>query len=114
MTAVTRGILTAAARSVVEPAAHGDMLYVAIVHASDGIRLAAAGISRAAIVRQLADYVRRRCGDTLWADDARYVRTLLVRGELEAAVEVYFGRVGDRWGGEWLVTTAVAASAHSD
>jgi hypothetical protein len=104
---LTRDIRTVATRSVLKPAPHAGTLYVAIVHSSDGVRFCTAGVSRVELVRRLAEYVRRRSGHTLWANDARHVRSLLARRELEAAVEVYFGRVGDRWDGEWLVTTAI-------
>jgi hypothetical protein len=103
----TRDIRTVATRSVVKPAPHAGTLYVAIVHSSDGVRFCTARVSRVGLVRRLADYVRRRSDHTLWANDARHVRSLLARGELEAAVEVYFGRVGDRWDEERLVTTAI-------
>ena len=103
-------VRTVATRSVVGPTAHPGTLYVAIVHASDGVRFATAGASRVELVRRLADYVRSRGDHALWADDAHYVRSLLVRGELEAAVEVYFGLVGERWDEEWLVTGVVETS----
>jgi hypothetical protein len=112
MTAVTLlNVRTVATRSVVESAPHADTLYVAVVHAPDGVPFATAAPSRAAIVRQLAEYVRSRVNYALWADDARHVRSLLLRRELEAAVEVYFGRVGDRWDAEWLVTAAVVKAS---
>ena len=84
-------------------------LYVAVVHAADGVRFAAATESRAELVRRLAEYVRARGDAMLWADGARHLRALLIRGELEAAVEVYFGLVGERWDDESLVTAVVAA-----
>jgi hypothetical protein len=83
-------------------------LFVAVVHAADGVRLVATAVSRAEIVRRLAEYVRRRAVHVLRADHARHVRELLARGELEGAIEVYFGLVGERWDEEWLVTTALA------
>jgi hypothetical protein len=82
-------------------------LRVAVVHSSDGVRFATSGASRAEVVQRLADYVWPRAAHALWPDDARHVHSLMARGELEAAVEVYFGRVGTRWEPEWLVTTAV-------
>jgi len=82
-------------------------LFVAVVHAADGVRLVAAAESRAELVRRLAEYVRRRAVHVLRAQHARHVRELLARGELEGAVEVYFGLVGERWDDEWLVTTAL-------
>jgi hypothetical protein len=83
-------------------------LFVAVVHAADGVRLAVAADSRLDLVRRVAEYVRRRAVHMLREDHARHVRALLARGELEGAVEVYFGLVGERWDKEWLVTAAVA------
>ena len=83
-------------------------LFVAVVHAADGVRLVVAAESRPELVRRLAEYVRRRAVHVLRAAHARHVRELLARGELEGAVEVYFGLVGERWYEEWLVTTALA------
>jgi hypothetical protein len=105
-----RAIGTVATHSVVEPPTAARTLRIAIVHAWDGVRFAAAAASRAELVRRLADHVRRRAPHTLWPADARHVRSLLARGELEAAVEVYFGRVGERWEQEWLVTTAIVVT----
>ena len=82
-------------------------VFVAVVHAADGLRLATAAASRAELVQRLAEYVRRRAEHALRAEHARHVRGLLARGELEAAVEVYFGTVGERWDEEWLVTAAL-------
>jgi hypothetical protein len=82
-------------------------VFVAVVHAADGVRLAVAAGSRAELVRRLAEYAWRRAAHVLRAEHARYVRTLVARGEPEAAVEVYFGLVGERWDKEWLVTAAV-------
>jgi hypothetical protein len=86
-------------------------IYVAMVHAADGLRLVVAGASRAELVRRLAEYVRRRAVHMLTDEHARHVRGLLARGEMEAAVETYFGLVGERWDEEWLVTAAVASDA---
>jgi hypothetical protein len=91
-----------------EPGAQLGALYVAMVHAADGVRFAAVAESQAMLVRQLSTYVRQHAGDVLWPDHTRRVETLLTRGELESAVEVYFELVGGRWDKEWLVTTVVA------
>jgi hypothetical protein len=88
------------------PAGNGTR-FVAVVHAADGIRFAAVADSRLEVVRRLAEYTRRRAAHTLRPEHARHLRALLARGELEGAVEVYFGLVGQRWDKEWLVTTAV-------
>jgi hypothetical protein len=90
------------------PEGHTDTLYVAVVHAADGVRFAAVAESRHVLIRQVAAYVERRSADALWLDHARHVRTLVARDELESAVELYFDLVGDRWDKEWLVTTVAA------
>jgi hypothetical protein len=92
----------------------GAETFVAVVHAPDGIRLAAMADSRAELVRRLAEYVRRRATHVLHAEHARHVRALLARGELEVAVEAYFRLVGGRWEEEWLVTAALARDARCD
>jgi hypothetical protein len=102
-------------RRQISPAGRaGGGLFVAVVHASDGVRFAEVAGSRAQLVRRLAEYVRLRAGHQLRADHARHVGGLLARGELEAAVEVYFRLVGERWDEEWLVTAALAADARAD
>jgi hypothetical protein len=100
-------------RQMAADRAHADA-YVAVVHAEDGICLVSHAESRAELVRRLAEYVRRRAPHVLRVEHARHVRALLARGELEAAVEVYFGLVGERWDREWLVTAAVAGGAWRD
>jgi hypothetical protein len=96
-------------RRIVPAGRAGAELFLAVVHARDGIRLAAVADSRRQLVSRLAEYVRRRAVHVLRAEHARHVRALLARGELEAAVEVYFRLVGERWDEEWLVTAAVAS-----
>lgn len=103
-----------AARTGPAPAASSGTVLVAVVHAADGVRLAVAAASRAELVRRLAEYVRRRGRYVLLPDHARHLGSLLARGELEAAVEAYFGRVGQRWGEEWLVTAAVPTDGRAE
>ena len=109
----TREFRAVATRATVQPA-HPGALYVAVVHAPDGVRLATMAGSRAGLVQRLADYVEQRGDHALWADHARHLRTLLARGELEAAIEAYFGLVGGRWDEEWLVTAVVTTDGHPD
>lgn len=82
-------------------------LFVAVVHADDGVRFTTAADSRLELVHRIAAYVQRWGGYLLRPDHARHLRGLLARGEWEAAVELYFGLVGKRWDKEWLVTAAV-------
>lgn len=97
------------ARAGLRPGAGDRTLFVGVVHAVDGVRFVAAAESRRELVHRLAEYARRRGDDVLRPDHARYLRGLIARGELEAAVELYFGLVGERWDEEWLVT-AVAST----
>jgi hypothetical protein len=85
-------------------------LFVAVVHAPDGVRFAAAAESRHELVHRIADYVRQWGGYLLRPDHARHLRGLLARGESEAAIELYFGLVGKRWDKEWLVTTVTTTN----
>ena len=84
-------------------------LFLAVVHAADGVRFSAVADSRHELVHRIADYVRQWGGYLLRPDHARHLRGLLARGEWEAAIELYFGLVGKRWDKEWLVT-AVATT----
>jgi hypothetical protein len=85
--------------------------YVAVVHTVDGVRFQATATSRRDLIHRLAEYVQRWGGYVLRPDHARHLRGLLLRGEWEAAVELYFALVGKRWDKEWLVTTVVVAGA---
>ena len=85
--------------------------YVAVVHTVDGVRFQAAATSRRELVQRIAEYVQRWGGYVLRPDHARHLRSLLLRGESEAAVELYFALVGKRWDKEWLITTVIAGDA---
>jgi hypothetical protein len=85
------------------------VLFVAVVHADDGVRFMTVAESRRDLVHRVAEYVREWGGYLLRPDHARHLRSLLARGESEAAVELYFGLVGKRWDKEWLVTAVVSA-----
>jgi hypothetical protein len=89
-------------------------LFIAVVHADDGVRFMTAADSRRELVHRVAEYVREWGGYLLRPDHARHLRGLLARGEWEAAVELYFGLVGKRWDKEWLVTAAVSTSDRRD
>lgn len=101
-------------RHIMPAGAAASETFVAVVHAPDGIRLAAVADSRAELVRRLTEYVRRRAVHVLHTEHARHVRALLARGELEVAVEAYFRLVGERWEEEWLVTAVLACDVRSD
>ena len=108
-TTAVRGTPAADGGARAEPASARapHTLFVAVVYAADGICLVAAAASRAELVGRLADYARRRGDHVLRSDHARRLRALLARGELEGAIELYFGLVGERWDREWLVTAVV-------
>ena len=99
-----RSARTRSARSDSLPDTAQPTLFLAIVHAADGVRFSAVAESRYDLVHRIADYVRQWGGYLLRPDHARHLRGLLARGEWEAAIELYFGLVGKRWDKEWLVT----------
>jgi hypothetical protein len=85
-------------------------LFVAVVHAEDGVRFTATADSRRRLIHRICEHVER-CGSyMLHPQHARHLRGLLARGEWEAAVELYFGLVGRRWDKEGLVTAVVPAN----
>jgi hypothetical protein len=86
-------------------------LFLAVVHADDGVRFMTVASSRRDLVHRVAEYVRKWGGYLLRPDHARHLRSLLLRGESEAAVELYFALVGKRWDKEWLVTAVVSTDA---
>jgi len=86
-------------------------LFLAVVHADDGVRFMTVASSRRDLVHRVAEYVRKWGGYLLRPDHARHLRSLLLRGESEAAVELYFALVGKRWDKEWLVTAVVSTAA---
>ena len=86
-------------------------LFLAVVHADDGVRFMTVASSRRDLVHRVAEYVRKWGGYLLRPDHARHLRSLLLRGESEAAVELYFALVGKRLDKEWLVTAVVSTAA---
>ena len=99
---------------VSRPLQRPGALYLALVHAVDGVRVVAGADSRIELVRLLAEYVQRRVGEKARGSGAQHVRRLLVRGQLEAAVELYFGLVARRRDEEWLVTSVLVPGDEPD
>jgi hypothetical protein len=95
-------------RDIPESSDAEPALFLAVVHADDGVRFMTVASSRRDLVHQVAEYVRKWGGYVLRPDHARHLRSLLLRGEAEAAVELYFALVGKRWDKEWLVTAVVS------
>ena len=95
-------------RDIPESSDAEPALFLAVVHADDGVRFMTVASSRRELVHQVAEYVRKWGGYLLRPDHARHLRSLLLRGEAEAAVELYFALVGKRWDKEWLVTAVVS------
>jgi hypothetical protein len=79
-----------------------DVAITAIVHAPDGVRFVATGVSRERVAARVASYVRERCDDVLWAEASREVHAMLAVGNLDAAITAYFRCVGERWDDERL------------
>ena len=89
-------------------------LHVAVVHTAGAISFVTAASSRAGLSKRLADYVRRRAGERLWAGDARRLRRLCAAKQFDRAVELYFASVGERWDEEWLVIEQLGKEALDD
>jgi len=80
----------------------GGASATAIVHDLDGVRFLATAPCEEILLARLAEYVRGRCDDVLWADAAREVRRSLDEGDLGAGIALYFDRTGERWDRERL------------
>lgn len=80
-------------------------LYLAVIHAADGVRLLAVAEDRAALTEQVAAYVRENASINLWPRDAAEVHALLRRGDAATAIQRYFDTCGTRWDQEWLTVT---------
>lgn len=85
----------------------GTMMHVGIVHGASGIHFVAAADTQAALMREVAGYVRRQALVQLYPQETAAVEQLLERCEEEAAVRFYFERVGARWDREWLTEDVV-------
>jgi hypothetical protein len=83
-------------------------LHVGIVHGVRRIHFVAAGESRTALLRGMAEYVATQVELQLYPEDAREINLLLDDGALEEAVRLYFERIGARWDREWLEGATVA------
>ena len=82
-------------------------VFVAVVHAADGVRWITAAGSRDELMCRLAVYVRDRAADVLSAEEAQCVRALVAEENCAGAVDRYFSGVGARWDEEWLATTVI-------
>jgi hypothetical protein len=87
------------------------VLHVAVVHGAQRIHFVAVAEGRAAVLRRIADYVRRQADTQLYPEDSRVLARLLAHEQVEPAIRFYFDRVGHRWDREWLDERAVAVTA---
>ena len=85
-------------------------LHTAVVYSVDGVRLIATATSRPALIRRIADYVGQHANDRLWPQDAHLVHRALADAAHEAAVELYFAFVGQRWDEEWVLLSDPSAA----
>jgi len=97
--------MVATAFPAYSPSVHKSRL-TATVRAADGVRLVVTADNLFDRTAQLANYVRERCDYVLWPAEADRVRALIDTGEPEAAIELYFEHVGERWDEERLEITA--------
>lgn len=82
-------------------------IQLAVVVGLDGVRFAAAEADHRALQLRISEYVREASSHALWPSDQAEVRAKLDAGQVAAAIELYFARVGDRWDNEYLHTCTV-------
>ena len=87
-----------------------ELKFTAIIRAPDGACFSAAAATPELLTQEIAAYVSSRCEYVLWDADACRVRALLDAGELDAAISLYFARVGERWDEERLEIEAPPTS----
>jgi hypothetical protein len=87
--------------------------FTATIRASDGVRFTATSATRELLMREIAAYVVSRCDYVLWAADACRVHAFIDTGEPDAAINLYFARVGERWDEERLEIASRPLSAHA-
>lgn len=80
-------------------------LHVAVVHAGNAICHVAAATSAAELAERLGEYVRDQAQYQLWPEETKRVHELLAADRAREAVELYFSKVGQRWGVEHLAVT---------
>jgi hypothetical protein len=88
------------------------LTFTATIRAPDGARFTAAAATPELLNREIVAYVLSRSDYVLWPDDARQVRELIETGEADAAINLYFASVGDRWDEEWLEISTRPLSAN--
>jgi hypothetical protein len=79
-----------------------ELRFTATIHAPDGVRFTAASATPELLIGEIAAYVVSRCDYVLWAEDACRVRAFIDAGDPDAAINLYFARVGERWDEERL------------
>jgi len=84
--------------------------FTAVIHDATCVLFTASAGTRAALIDQVAEYVRRSATDLLWRADSSHVETLIRNGQPETAIEHYFACVGQRWDNQWLVTSVADAA----
>lgn len=92
----------------------GTRMHVAVVHGTGGVHYVAAAQTRAALVRQVAGYVRDQADLQLYARDVAILTDMLQRQDEEGAVRFYFQRVGQRWDREWLKSEVVPVAVERE
>lgn len=79
-----------------------EAVHVAVVTSGGAILFLAAETNAEAMMEPLVGFVERSASAMLWPRDATEVHSLLASGRSEAAIDLYFAKVGDRWGCQQL------------
>jgi hypothetical protein len=98
---------SALTRPAFSEAGDTDALHVAVVHASDGVRHVAVSTTRDSLIRNLAEYVKRKAFEQLLPCHAVRVDEALRDADPERAIALYFAQVGARWDQEFLHTQVI-------
>lgn len=74
-----------------------ERIHLGVVHGPGEVYMVAVGRSHQAMMCRLAEGLREDVHLQLWEEDAIRFLQLLEEGDPEAAVALYFARVGERW-----------------
>lgn len=83
------------------------VVHLAVVSANDGVVEVLCDWTSEGLLIRLSRYVEENAVGKLWSKDSRRMRELLEAGNPEAAIELYFEKVGERWDSERLHREAV-------
>lgn len=82
-------------------------VHVAVISANDGVVSVLCDWTSNGLLIRLSRYVEENAVAKLWPEVYSRVRELVRVGKREAAIELYFKKVGERWDVEFLHREAI-------